>query len=229
VTKLVNTKLVDHGSPDESIEVIGIIKDYNQTSLKYQVRPLAFRYNVYRGHFSIRFDEAHLKQGEFDDAITSLNELWKQTYPESSFDYYFLNEKFRAQDQQDQYFGSLFQAFTILSMILSCLGLFGLSILISAKRQKEIGVRKTFGASSLDILNLFMRGYLGPLATALIIGSAGSYFLMREWLTNFANRIEIGPSLMLSAVATLIAIFIGTISYHTVKAALTNPVSVLRD
>jgi putative ABC transport system permease protein len=174
-------------------------------------------------------DQAHLKQGEFDEAIASLNELWTQTYPESSFDYYFLNEKFRAQDQQEQYFGSLFQAFTILSMILSCLGLFGLSILISAKRQKEIGVRKTFGATSLDILNLFMRGYLGPLATALIIGSAGSYFLMREWLTNFANRIEIGPSLMLSAAATLIAIFLGTISYHTLKAALTNPVSVLRD
>lgn len=229
MTKLLNTQITDHQNPEDVYFVVGVVKDFNQTSLKYKVRPLAFKYNIFRGHFSIRLDEARLNQGTFEEALASLKTLWKESYPDSAFDYYFLNEKFRAQDQEDQYFSSLFRAFTILSVILSCLGLFGLSILISTKRQKEVGVRKTFGATSFDILTLFVRGYVGPLAIALIIGAGSSYFMMREWLTSYANRIEIGPGLMLSAIVTLIAIFIVTVSYHTAKAASTNPITVLRD
>lgn len=225
--KIIHTKVIDHENPDVAYDVVGVIKDYHQTSLKYEIRPLAFKNNLVRGHCSLRLDAA--VNSNIDEEITSVMEIWKRSYPDTSFDYFFLNEKFRAQDLEDQYFGSLFKAFTVLSVILSCLGLFGLSILISTKRQKEVGVRKTFGATSFNILSLFMKGYLGPLATALIIGSAGAYFLMRDWLTNYANRIEIGPGLMFSAMLTLVAIFIGTVSYHTIKAAMTNPVGVLRN
>jgi putative ABC transport system permease protein len=229
INKLLNTKLIDHENPGVAYDVIGVIKDYHQTSLKYEVRPLAFKYNLFRGHCSLRFDARRLEQSTIEDALNSLKDIWKRSYPDASFDYFFLNEKFRAQDQEDQYFALLFQTITILSVILSCLGLFGLSILISTKRQKEVGVRKTFGATSLDILSIFMKGYLGPLATALITGSVCAYFLMNVWLENYANRIKIGPGLIFSAGLTLTTIFIITVSYHTIKAATTNPVKVLRN
>jgi putative ABC transport system permease protein len=227
--KLLNTKLIDHENPEVLYDVIGIVKNYHQTSLKYEVRPLAFRYNLSRGHCSLKFDASNLDQGTFDDMLNSLKDIWKGSYPDASFDYFFLDEKFRAQDQEDQYFASLFKAFTILSVTLSCLGLFGLSILIATKTQKEVGVRKICGASSLDILSIFMKSYLTPLAIALILGSVCAYFLMNTWLENYANRIEIRPGLMFSAVLTLMGIFILTVSYHTIKASKANPVNVLRN
>ena len=227
--KLIHNKVIDHENPGVTYDVIGVIRDYHQTSLRYAIRPLAFRYNLFRGHCSLLLDPVRLKQGTFDAQIASLRDIWKQSYPDASFDYFFLKEKFQAQDRADQYFASIFQAFTGLSVVLSCLGLFGLSILISTRRQKEVGIRKTFGATSLDILSLFMKGYLGPLATALIIGSASAHFLMDDWLTAYAHRIEIGPGLIFPAILTLIAIFTGTVSYHTIKAAMTNPARTLRN
>lgn len=227
--KLINSKVIDHENPDIAYDVIGVVKDYHQTSLKYEIRPLAFKYNLFRGHCSLKLDSASLTEKNIDDKVASLQDIWKLSYPESSFDYFFLNEKFLAQDEEDEYFGSLLKSFTVLSVVLSCLGLFGLSILISTKRQKEVGVRKTFGATSLDVLSLFMKGYIAPLSVALLLGSSTAYFLMADWLTNYANRIQIGPGLLFSAVFTLIAIFLVTVSYHTIKAAMTNPVKALRN
>lgn len=225
----ISRRLVDHEDPEMSYEVIGVVRNYHQTSLRYEVRPLAFKYNLFRGHCSMRIDADYLEKNKLNDMLSQLRNIWKKSYPDASFDYFLLDEKFRAQDQQDQYFGSLFNAFTMLSVVLSGLGLFGLSILISARRQKEVGIRKTFGASSLNILVLFMRGYLGQMMLALTIGCSAAYLLMSSWLENYAYRIEIGPGLILSASLTLIAIFIFTVSFHTVKASLENPVRILRN
>jgi putative ABC transport system permease protein len=225
----ISRRLVDHEDAEMSYEVIGVVRDYHQTSLRYEVRPLAFKYNLFRGHCSMRIDANYLKKNKLNDVVSQLRNIWKKSYPDASFDYFLLDEKFRAQDREDQYFGSLFSAFTILSVVLSGLGLFGLSILVSTRRQKEVGIRKTFGATSLNILVLFMRGYLGQMMLALTIGCSAAYVLMSGWLANYAYRIEIGPQLILSASLTLIAIFIFTVSFHTVKASLENPVRILRN
>ena len=102
----------------------------------------------------------------------------EETYPDASFEYFLLADKFAAQDRDDVYFGKLFQAFTALSIVISCLGLFGLSLLISTKRQKEIGVRKVFGASSINIIAIFLKGYLQPLLISMAIGAPNGYLLM---------------------------------------------------
>lgn len=224
----IHAKLIDHENPEVSYEVIGVVKDYHQTSLKYQIRPLAFKYNLFRGHCSIKLDESFIAQGNFDNTSTSLLQIWKKTYPDAAFDIFFLEERFRSQDEQDQQFGMIFKSFTILSVVLSCFGLFGLSVLISVKRQKEVGVRKTFGANVFDIVTLFLKGYIPQLCIALALGSTGAFFLMNSWLANYANRISVGADLILSAVLTLVVIFIGTVSFHTIKSARTNPVNVLR-
>jgi putative ABC transport system permease protein len=226
--KVINTKIVDHES-NEVYDLIGIVKDYHQTSLKYEMRPLAFRFNIQRGHFSLKINRTGLNDNNLAEKLDAVKQIWQQIYHEAFFDYFFLDEKFEAQDTEDRYFGKLFEYFTVLSIIISCLGLFGLSLLISTKRQKEIGVRKVFGASSIDISATFLKGYLESLLISVAIGSPLAYLLMDMWLRNYAYRIEIGFELVAIAILSLTLIFLFTVCYHTIKSSLANPVTILRD
>ena len=225
--KMINTKIIDHES-NEVYDLIGIVKDYHQTSLKYKMRPIAFKFNILRGHFSLRINREAVNN-DLEKKLSAIKQIWEQTYQGAPFDYFFLSEKYAAQDKEDQYFGKLFSYFTALSIIISCLGLFGLSLLISTKRQREIGVRKVFGASSVDILTIFLKGYVGSLTLAIVIGSPVAYLMMTMWLRNFAYRIEIGLGLVSLALLCLTLIFLFTVSYHTIKSSFTNPVTVLKD
>lgn len=225
---VINAKITDHES-NEVYDLIGIVSDYHQTSVKYNMRPIAFKYNGFRGHFSLRLKEGDLNEIQLEEKVSAIEQKWKQTYQDASFDYFFLEEKFAAQDREDQYFGKLFNYFTMLSIIISCSGLFGLSLLIATKRQKEIGVRKVFGADSLDIFISFLKGYLGPLSAAVVIGSPVAYLLMNMWLRNFAYKIEIGLGLMSLAWLGLTLIFLLTVSYHTLRSSIANPVTILRN
>ncbi|MBA4053452.1 MAG: hypothetical protein C0490_01950 [Marivirga sp.] len=226
--KMINNKIIDHES-NEVYDLVGIVKDYHQTSLKYEMRPIAFKFNVFRGHFSLKINRVGLNDMELEKKLSTIKHIWDQTYHDVSFDAFFLDEKFAAQDREDQNFGKLFNYFTVLSIIISCLGLFGLSLLISTKRQREIGVRKVFGATSLDILATFLKGYFGPLTVAVVIGTPLAYLLMNMWLRNYAYRIEIGLGLVCLAWLGLTLIFLFTVSYHTIKSSIANPVKILRD
>jgi putative ABC transport system permease protein len=108
------------------------------------------------------------------------------------------------------------------------MGLFGLSLLISTKRQREIGVRKVFGATSLNILATFLKGYARPLSVAILIGSPVAYLLMNMWLENFAYKIEIGFGIMSLSWLCLTLIFLLSVSYHTIKSSLANPAKILK-
>lgn len=225
--KMLNTRIVDHES-DLVYDLIGIVNDHHQTSLKYEMRPMAFRFNELRGHFSIKINSAGSVHSR-EEQLMALEQIWNETYSDASFDTFMLYEKYEAENMEDQYFGKLFASSTILSIIISCLGLFGLSLLISTKRQKEIAIRKTFGASSASILANFLKGYIGPLSISMIIGSSLAYFLMNAWLTSYAYRIEIGLGLVLSAIFSIILVFLFTVSYHTIKSSTTNPVNILKE
>ncbi|HNT20179.1 MAG TPA: ABC transporter permease [Saprospiraceae bacterium] len=224
----INTRIVDHES-GEVYDLIGIVRDYHQTSLKYSIRPIAFKFNPFRGHFSLKMKEDGPMGPSLERKLADIRQIWEKTYPDASFEPFFLDEKFAAQDREDHYFGKGFGFFTLLSIVISCLGLFGLSLLISNKRQREIGVRKVFGASALDILLLFLRGYLGPLVLALLLGTPIAYLLMNSWLRNFAYKIDLGLGLMSLAWLALSLIFLMTVSFHTLKSSIANPVATLRD
>jgi putative ABC transport system permease protein len=224
VAKAIGMKITDRES-DEVYELVGIVNDYHQTSLKYLMKPVAFKFVDARGHFSLKLSD----DGALESKLSSIKEAWTQVYRDASFDYFFLDEKFSAQDREDRRFGRLFKYFTVLSIIISCLGLFGLSLLISTKRQREIGVRKVFGASSANILRIFIIGYLKPLAMAIVIGSPLAYLMMEKWLSNYAYKIEMGPGLFVMAWIVLVVIFLIAISYHAIKASVVNPITILRD
>jgi putative ABC transport system permease protein len=220
----INAKVRDHES-DIEYDVIGIVKDFHQTSLKYMVRPMAFRFDVSRGHLSLGIRNA----GPNDFDVGAIKKTWELVYPDASFEYFFLENKFDAQDASDRNFGDLFEYFTILSIILSCLGLFALSHLISTKRQREIGIRKVFGASSAKIVAIFLRGYLGPLGISVLVGVPAAYLLMTLWLRNYAYRVEIGIELIAMAIVSLVLLFLLTVTYHTIRSSVTNPAAILKD
>ena len=227
--KMMNTKLVDY-EENEVYELIGIVKNYHKTSLKYEIRPMAFRFNVSLGHFSLKIQSLEDKNNnDLQKKVSDIKNVWGQVYPDNPFNYFFLEERFKSQYKEDIYFGNLFKIFTVLSIVISCLGLFGFSLLVSMKRQREIGVRKVFGASATNILVIFIKGYLGSVVIAVIIGIPIAYSLMTIWLRNYAYRIEIGFWPVSFAVLSLTLIFLFTVSYHTIKSATTNPVTILRD
>ncbi|HLF33426.1 MAG TPA: ABC transporter permease [Cyclobacteriaceae bacterium] len=221
-------KITDHES-NKVYDLIGIVKDFHQTSLKYEIKPMAFQFELTRGHFSLKLNRTGFGDDHIADRIAALTHIWKQIYQDAVFDYYYLDERFRAQDSNDHFFGTLFEFFTTLSIIISCLGLFGLSLIVSMKRRMEIGIRKVFGATSFDILSVFLKGYLGTLCISVLIGTPPAIFLMNVWLRNYSYRIEIGLSMVSLAIFSLALIFLFTISFHTIKSSLTNPVTILRD
>lgn len=226
---MIDSKIIDQQEPSQQYDLIGIVKDFHQTSMKYEIKPMSFKFNVFHGQFSLRINGTKLTDPNFDRKFSEIKEIWQQTYGDASFNYYFLEQKYKDQDQEDFYFGRLFEFFTVLSIAIACLGLFGLTILLSSKKQREIGIRKTFGASSLSILTTLLRGYLGPLLLSVIIGAPLSYYLMEAWLDSYAYKIQIGPGLMLNAILVLIGIFLLTVSYQSIKLARTNPAEILRE
>lgn len=227
--KAVNAKIVDYEEPELVYNLIGIVKDFHQTSIKYEVKPMAFKFNNQRGHSSLKIRAAGSNGTEVAKGLASIKRIWKESYPDVAFEYFFLDEKFAAQDTENRHFGRFFKYFTILSIVISCLGLFGLSLLLSVKRQREIGVRKVLGASSIDVLALFLKSYLVLLLISFIIGTPIAYFLMDKWLMSYAYKIEIGLWTILFAAISLATIFLGTVSYHTLRSSMTNPVNILKE
>lgn len=225
--EIISTQIVDEES-DEAFELVGIVKDFHKTSLKYQMAPTAFKYNDTRGHFSLKIADAGGQPNQLEQQVSAIQEIWEQVYRGTAFNYFFLDQRYAEQDAEDRNFGILFKYFTILSIVISCLGLFSLSLFISIKRQKEIGVRKVFGASVADILLTFYKSYISPLLVSIIIGAPLAYFLMNKWLQNYAYRIEIGFATIGLALLSLCLVFLLTISYHIIKSSLTEPVNVLK-
>ncbi|MCB0487946.1 MAG: ABC transporter permease [Cyclobacteriaceae bacterium] len=208
----------------DTFRIVGVLKNYRQESLKKDFDQLLFRYSkAPQGNYSVRFNTANVKT-----SIAQFEEAWKEFFPGNPFNYFFLDEHYEKQYKADQQFGSVFGMFSGLAIFIASLGLFGLSSLTALQRTKEIGVRKVLGASVAGILQLISKEYMLLLGVAIAMATPLSWWVMDHWLTGFANRIHLSwwifaaPSLMVVLVAML------TVSFHTLKAARTNPATSLR-
>jgi len=214
---------------NSTYEIIGIVDDYHQLSLKYEIQPQAFRFNKNRGDISIKVHaQNYVSSADLQSCIASLNKAWKRVYPDQPFEYQFLDSRFNDQYHAEFNFRKLFTYFTVLSLAISCLGLFGLSLFISLNRKKEVGVRKVFGASSVTILILFTRDYIKQILISILAGAPIAYFVMKFWLESFSYKTPIHIESFVLPCLLLITISILTTSYQTIRAALTNPVKTLR-
>lgn len=210
---------------NKSRKVTGVIRDFHHESLRKKVEPVVFYFDhPYEfGYYSFRVN-AHDRAA----ALDVLQQTWKKHYPDDPFIYYFMDTFFARQYANDEMFGKLLGLFSIMSIVVACLGLFGLASLSVVRRTKEIGIRKVVGASAFRILILLSRDYLELVCIAFLIVLPVFYYVMREWLNVFSYKIKLQwwmfllPGIIVLLLAWLV------VSVRSVRAALANPVKSLR-
>jgi putative ABC transport system permease protein len=216
----IGQKISMNGNPGE---IIGVVKDFNFKPIKQTIEPLILRYTKQGGFVVIRTSPANIQQ-----VITKLKTVFQNVYPNFPFSYGFVDQDLSKLYIAEQQMGKLFNVFSVVSIIVSCLGLFGLATFATQRRIKEIGVRRVLGASAAGIVAMLAKDFVKLVALALLIAFPIAWWAMNKWLDNYVYHIHI--SWWMFALAGIMAIFIAflTISYQSIKAALTNPVESLR-
>jgi len=204
--------------------IVGVIKDFHFASLHSPLEPFVLEYMPdWTGYVLVKI------QGErFQDVLTFLEKKFEEISPGNLFSYAFVDEVFDRNYAQESRALDLFKAFSVLALFVSCLGLFGLTVYSAEVRIKEIGIRKVLGASGSSIILLLSKDFVFWVILANIVAWPTAFLAMTKWLQNFAYRIEINIwTFLFSALAALL-IALATISFHAVKAAVSNPVDSLR-
>lgn len=211
--------------------VIGVLADFNHHSLKTQVDPTALFFDKEANssnYASIKVNGG-LNPGEsYKTAIAKIEEVYRNVYPSSDFDYFFLDESFEKQYRADQQFGTVFTTFAFVTIFVAILGLFGLVLYEVQQRIKEIGIRKVLGASVYAINYLLARNFMRLIVISILLALPIAYLGMNEWLSGYAYRIDLSALLFVLPAIALIAIALITISLQSFKAANENPVKSLR-
>ncbi|MCP4723973.1 MAG: FtsX-like permease family protein [bacterium] len=202
--------------------IIGVVKNFHIKSLRYNIEPMVFYMDA--GKFIF----VRLNSGEIHNAIEFIEGQWSSIHPDIPFEYFFLDEEMDRQYKSEQDLGKTLGYFSILALITSCFGLYGLSIFSISKRIKEIGIRKILGASNGKIITILTVEYLYIVLFAIIIACPLAYFIMNKWLENFAYRINIEISSFILAASISLIITVITVTLRSVKAAVANPVKSLR-
>jgi putative ABC transport system permease protein len=216
-------------------EVIGVVEDYHYWSLGNPIEPMAIFHIKNKDLFGTG-DKQYVVlsvNGQNSEAwkktIASLQTLWKEKAGDVAFDYSFVDQAFANTFKAERNFGKTLTVFASLAILIAALGLLGMIVYTLEQRTKEIGIRKVSGASVKDILILISKGYTKLIIVAFFIGAPLSYWLMTKWLQDFEYRISPSPYIyVLAGVGTLLIALLIT-SYHSIKAALINPVEVLKD
>jgi putative ABC transport system permease protein len=166
--------------------------------------------------------------GNYTNNIASIENTWNTMAPGQPFDYQFMDEAFNTTYEAEQKLSQIFFIFTMLSIFIACLGLFGLAAFNAEKRTKEIGVRKVLGATVSQISYRLTVDFLKLVGVAILISLPIGWFAMNKWLEDFSYRIEIGIGIFALAAVLAIVVAIVTVSYQSIKAAVVNPVKSLR-
>lgn len=219
-------KRYDFANDGENVgEVIGVVKDAHFRSLQFTISPLLFLIdNQFDRHISIRLATNNLAQ-----SLASIENTWASFFPELPFEYFFADEYFGRQYEADQKMTRLFFYFVGLTILLACMGLFGLAALAANRRTKEIGIRKVLGASVLGIVGLLSKDFIKLVLLALVLAVPLSWYVINLWLEDFAYRIAINWWVFLIAAVVVMGVAILTVSWQSLRAAVANPIESLRN
>lgn len=215
-------KRVTHNGIEQ--EVVGVLDNYNQMSLRNNVAPIL--YNLVPASNS--FFSLKLNNGGSAQTVESVKAAWDNFFPGNPMDYFYLDSFFNRQYAKDDLFGRVFSIFSGLAIIVSCLGLFGLSAFSALQRTKEIGIRKVLGADVKNILLLLSKEYFYLILVAVVIGVPLTYLVMNQWLDNFVYRTNISWFVFVAAALIVLLVAFFTISFQIIKTAKTNPSRTLR-
>lgn len=206
--------------------VVGVLKDYHQNSLYDAIEPIMVILDDENYFVLVRTEEGDVKQ-----SLAAVETIWKDLFPNNTFQYEFLDQDFNSQYKADEKRSLIFTVFSSLTILIACLGLIGLAAFTTEQRTKEIGVRKVIGASVSNLVALVSREFFILVGIGMVIAFPFAWYFTDNWLQNFAYRIELKGEWLTFLTSALIAFMITlvTVGYHVMRAAHTNPVKSLRD
>jgi putative ABC transport system permease protein len=204
--------------------VIGVVKNVHNAPLYENIHPVFYvQFPYFYNYLILNVRSEHLPR-----TIGFIRDAFQKTSPEYPFEIHFLDEAIDRYYQQEAQRSGLITAFTALALFISCLGLFGLSLFLAEQRTKEIGIRKTLGATVSNLVGLMVRDFLWLVALANLIAWPVAYYLMKSWLQRFAFKIDLGIPIFLVSGLTVMAVALATVCIHAFKSATANPVRALR-
>ena len=211
------------GKGDDQQVVVGVVKDFNFENLHKPVEALRMGYAKQGNSLSLKIDTRHI-----NEALNHLKKIWASSVPDVPLQYAFVDEKIDQQYGNENKMQGIFYAFAGLSLLIACLGLFGLSIYVVERKIKEIGIRKVLGASIPGLVNLLSKDFLKLVLVAIVIATPLSWIFMNEWLKDFAYRINISWTVFMVAGLAAVLIALLTVSFKAIRAAIANPVKSLK-
>lgn len=206
-------------------EVIGVIKDFHAESLHEPLEPAVFTVFSEQAYF---YGLIRIRAGSAGQAVEEIGQIWQTLYPAYIYQYSFLDDDVDKLYASDLTLGRLFGGFSFLTILIACLGLFGLASFTAEQRTKEIGVRKVMGASTSEIMMLLSKDFARYVGIAFLISSPLAWIGMNRWLDTFNYRVSFGIGTLLLVGVGVLAISLITVAYQTIKASLANPVDALK-
>jgi len=203
--------------------IIGVVKDFNFKPVQEAIGPMFLTRNSWGGNAMVR-----TRPGETESAIAALEQIWKELNPSYPFSFGFLDQDIDKLYAAEQRLGSLFNVFAVLAIVISCLGLYGLSAYLAERRTRELGIRKVLGASGFQLVYLLSSTFTRPILIATAIAVPVAWFGMSRWLNGFAYHVTIDWTIFVIAFISALLIAWVTVSFESIKAATVNPVNSLR-
>lgn len=210
--------------PHKNHQIVGVVKDFNISSLKNAIEPVLMCSwkDVYQ-EINIKVAPQNIHQ-----TLDGIEKTWNNTFPDGMYEYQFLDDKIAKFYKSDDRRAELYKIFAGIAIFISCLGLYGLISFMAVQRVKEVGIRKTLGASVGNIVYLFSKEFTLLILIAFPISAATGWYVMHKWLLDYSYRISIGPGIFLLAIGMSIFIAWITVGYKAISAALANPVTSLK-
>ncbi len=216
---------IGQGDGRDAFTIVGVVKDFHFQDLHVPITPYAFTLNK---SLDYNYVIAHVEAGTLQPTLAAIEAIWQKLNPGEPFEYSFLDEDFQKNYVAESRISSVAGYFTLIAILISCLGLFGLTTFTAEQRTKEIGVRKVLGASVGSIVSLLSKDFLKLVLIAFLIASPLAWYAMNRWLADFAYRVTIDWWVFALAGAIAVGIALLTVSFQSIKAALMNPVNSLR-
>ncbi|HMG66741.1 MAG TPA: FtsX-like permease family protein, partial [Chitinophagaceae bacterium] len=235
---LVNEAMVKHFAWDNAIgkrvkfpgdtssnylEVVGVVKDFNQKSLYNPIAPLLLFYSPNSNIIQLKMNPANINA-----SIAQVEKTWKKYFQQLPFEYKFLDQDFNSQYAADQKRGKIFAAFSILTIIITCLGLLGLTAFTTQQKQKEISMRRVLGASIIQVVTMITKSYLWLALIAILIAFPVAYYFMNIWLHIFPYNTGLTVIPFITSAFVIVLTASATAMFYSAKAALTKPAKILK-
>jgi len=209
-------------------QIIGIVKDYSESSKILKSSDLFFHGLVPDAAHGLFVFLIKLSTSDMTNSVVQVEKTWNKLFPNAAFDYFFLDDHFDDFYRDERQFAGVFRFFSVIGVLITCMGLFGLSAYNTSSRSKEIGIRKSVGASVRSIMWLFSKEYFRLAVFSSAVGIPFGIWLLNNWLKNYPNRINIEPDLIIVPFILTLVIAMLTVGYQTFSSANANPVNSLR-